>query len=108
MVCDEIVEAARNAFIGRWNGIVPFDTKALDADIRAALEAVAPAILDQGLVAKIRAGEIFTLGKVASFCEAARTQALEEAARIAEAPTDKPARCREDIAADIRAMKEPT
>jgi hypothetical protein len=34
-----------------------------------------------------------------------RDEVLEEAAKVAEAPTDKPARCREDIAEAIRAMK---
>lgn len=34
-----------------------------------------------------------------------RAEVLEEAAKVAEAPTDKPARCREDIAEAIRAMK---
>jgi hypothetical protein len=37
--------------------------------------------------------------------EAVAPMILEEAAKVAEAPTDKPARCREDIADAIRALK---
>ncbi len=54
------------------------------------------------LEAKARIAELITL--IADV----RAMALEDAAKVAEAPTDKPARCREDIAAAIRALKEPT
>jgi hypothetical protein len=54
------------------------------------------------LEAKARIAELITL--IADV----RAMALEDAAKVAEAPTDKPARSREDIAAAIRALKEPT
>lgn len=82
MISDEIVVAARKAFIGRWNGVVPFDNKALDADMRAALEAVEPMI---------------------------RATALEEAAKVAEVFGQGPSIVLDHqargIAAAIRAMK---
>ena len=47
MISDELVEKARKAFVGKWNGVVPFDTASLDADMRAAILAIVPDILEE-------------------------------------------------------------
>ena len=38
-ITDEMVEAACKAFVGQWNGVLPFDWASLRTDMRAALVA---------------------------------------------------------------------
>jgi hypothetical protein len=77
MITDDLVEVACVAAGLRARRDGP-SKRCAEREMRAALTAVLPMIRDE---------------------------VLEEAAKVAEAPTDKPARCREDIAEAIRAMK---
>lgn len=78
MITDDLVKDARTAFIGQWGGVLPFDTASLDRDMRAALEAVAPAIRDVALLDACQRGEVFTLGKLHDLVSAAHARAYRE------------------------------